>query len=199
MLRPGSRLRTIRGTLQSIDRTQASNEPAETFNLEIAEHHNYFVGLAGILAHNGDAASVIESGFASQARSWSRIYVIVDESQQVVVKRGKVIYVGKTVQGVAGDVIRRFQGHLADKPHWKTMAKHLKPVPVDEYLGLSRVIEGHWTAFETAVWEQHFIDSFGGKLGKPNVYQAELENIINAITPEQFDAYRSGYGHNPCR
>jgi hypothetical protein len=88
---------------------------------------------------------------------------------------------------------------LADKPHWKARSAHLKPVPVGEYLGLAKAIEGKWTAFECAVWEQHFIEMFGGKWGRTNAYQAQLDNVINAITPPQFHAFRNGYGHNPCR
>lgn len=171
----------------------------ETFNLEIAEHHNYFVGLAGILAHNGNVAAAVKSGFSSEERSLTRIYVVVETTVVKGVKREQIIYVGRTLQGEAGNVQKRFTGHLGDKPHWKAKARNLKAVQVDEYLKLSYKAEGKWTQFEAAVWEQHFIDLFGGKLGKLNEYGAKLENDVNAITRDQFKRYRDGYGQNPCR
>jgi hypothetical protein len=52
------------------------------------------------------------------------------------------------------------------------------------------VRSGKWTRYETAVWEQHYINQNGGVGG------GQLINRINAITPEKIVLYSKG--HNPC-
>jgi hypothetical protein len=199
VLHAGVNLHAIDGASHVVETATTCVASCETFNLEVAEHHNYFVGAAGFLVHNGD-----DSGFTETARNLTRIYVVVDHSQQVIidgVSRPRVIYCGRTFQGEAGDVTTRFNGHLRSKPHWRVRQAHLEIMPVHEYLGLARAVEGNWTVFESAVWEQHFIAFFGGKTGqhRANPFQAVLENDVNAITPRQYALHRNGYGHNPCR
>jgi hypothetical protein len=199
-LRPGERVLARDGCTVELGASETVALVVETYNLEVADHHCFYVGLTGVLAHNVDE----NRNWTNAERSPTRIYVIVDRSQLVEIDgvlRPKVIYVGKTFQGEAGDVRTRFRGHLAAKPHWKLRVADLDVLPVDEYLGLSRAIEGDWTRFEAAVWEQHFVNLFGGKSGshRPNRYHAELENDVNAITPDKFEQFREGYGHNPCR
>ena len=199
-LEPGDRIPTLAGEAATVRACATAPAVTDTYNIEVAEHHCYYVGTTGALVHNADESR----NWVKKERNLSRIYVVVDTTQTVTVNgvaKPKVIYVGKTFQGDAGDVETRFKGHLAEKPDWKLREADLKVMPVHEYLGLAYPVEGNWTRFETAVWEQHFIEVFGGKVGehKPNHYGAVLENDVAAITPEKFEKFRDGFGHNPCR
>jgi hypothetical protein len=204
LLRSKEHVYTISGKYKPVDQMTMRASVAKTYNLEVADHHNYFVGNVGTLVHNSNTSTSDNRRWISTKRSTTSIYVVVDESQHVIVngvRRPRVIYVGKTFQGESGDIEKRFRGHLGDNPQWRDRQKTISPMPVDEYLGLSRPVKGNWTEFEAAVWEQHFIDMFGGKRGsgRTNPYQAQLENEINAITNEKFEMFKDGYGHNPCR
>lgn len=81
----------------------------------------------------------------------------------------------------------RFAGHLRKKAHWKAIMEQIEPVLLRD---------GEWTRFETAVWEQHFIDMHGG--AKKHNPDSPLQNEYNAITKEEFDVAKERYGHNPC-
>jgi hypothetical protein len=129
-----------------------------TYNIEVEGLHNYFVGEVGILVHN--------SGFETTNKTATEIYLVKDPS-------GKVVYVGRTVNGI--DV--RFNEHLGDgHPHWKAGYRY------------ERAAGGNWTQYEAAVWEQHFIDAHGGK--------TVLENKVNAISEESYKQYKQL--HDPC-
>ncbi|MEQ1840920.1 MAG: polymorphic toxin-type HINT domain-containing protein, partial [Verrucomicrobiales bacterium] len=55
-LKPGMTLREDDGEIRTVAKTKLREltNPEATFNLEVAEEHNYFVGRSGILVHNGD-------------------------------------------------------------------------------------------------------------------------------------------------
>ena len=154
----------------------AHHRTSVTYNIEVAHTHNYFVGASGVLVHNGKGKP---SSFSLSTKQPSRIYTITD------VRTNQVIYVGKTVQGQSAEA--RFQQHLALKPEWEKNEAFLRPLVV---------AEGDWTPYETAVWEQHMIDKFGG-LNKVNPV-SKLENKIPAINAKKYKLYQEGYGHNPC-
>lgn len=175
-LRPGDRLRTVDGDMVKVRRVGVRSAVLATYNLEVAETHTYFTGARGVLVHNGG-----ESKWARTNRQVTRIYAIVEKSTATV------IYVGKTFQGESGNVVTRFTGHKSTKPSWRARAADLEPVMLQE---------GNWTEYETACWEQHYINEFGGP--RSDNPQSHLENDINAISREQFNAYKEGYGHNPC-
>jgi len=133
-----------------------------TYNIEVEEVHNYYVGTSGFLVHNGGD----DSAFLNTVKKDVEIYLVKDAS-------GKVVYVGQTVQGI--DV--RFGQHIGrGHPQWR--------------LGYTRELanSGKWTAYEAAVWEQHYIDKYGGV--------SNLENNIVAITEDNYYKYRAM--HNPC-
>ncbi len=173
-LRPGDRLQRANGADVVVARVGVTTNRSDTYNIEVAETHVYYVGRCGVLVHNGD-----ESAFQLTTRQSSRIYAIRDRDT------GKVIYVGKTFQGEPGDVLTRFQGHLGKKEAWR--GRNLEPVLLRE---------GNWTRFETACWEQHYLNEFGG-LRRTNP-SSLLENDVNVITKRQFDDHKYGFGHNPC-
>ncbi len=55
-LKPGMTLREEDGEIRTVLRTYVREiaEAESTFNFEVAEEHNYFVGLSSVLVHNGD-------------------------------------------------------------------------------------------------------------------------------------------------
>ena len=162
-----------------IKSAEIHSRKSTTFNLEISGTHNYFVGQAGVLVHNGSDPQNPEqrqSDFADSTRRQSTIYIIRDRA-------GNVVYVGKTYQG-EGDPRTRFGQHLQKKPHWRANGYYISEVIHSPPQG--------WTDFETAVWERHTIMKHGGL--------ERLENIDDPISQEKFDRYRHpDFGHNPCR
>jgi hypothetical protein len=193
-LRAGDRLCTLDGAVEVVGRA-TSAETMATYNLEIGGHHTYFVGTAAVLVHNQDTRN-----WADTTRRVTRIYVVVDRSDIVDTPLGprpRVIYVGKTSSTIGA----RFTGHLSVKPSWRHLGDDIAAIPVHEYFGWQDPIEGNWTKYETAVWEQHFIEVFGGTTrdNRATAYGATLENEVRAIGPDKFRTFKEGYGHNPCR
>jgi hypothetical protein len=52
VLRSGERVVTVDGSAAVVERVVARPEPAGVFNVEVSREHNYFVGEAGLWAHN---------------------------------------------------------------------------------------------------------------------------------------------------
>jgi hypothetical protein len=130
----------------------------DTYNISVADFHTFFVGETGLLVHN--------SAFENTTKTFTEIYGIRGPS-------GKIVYVGKTIQGIDA----RFEQHIATAhPQW---AKGYKP----KFLG-----KGDWTTYEAAVWEQHFIDVYGGI--------SVLENRQLAITERKYNKFKTL--HDPC-
>jgi len=141
-----------------------------TFNIEVEDHHNYFVGNQGILVHNDNKPSKFES----TTKKPTKIYEVYDP------KTGKTVYVGQTDKADVGD---RFKEHVAEgkkkSNHKKDWGKKYK---------IREVASGNWDPYEASVWEQHYIDKNGGK--------ANLQNGRNEITKPKYDKYKNL--HNPC-
>jgi hypothetical protein len=100
---------SLEGVLARVVARPRRIESVTTFNLEVADLHNYHVGDGSLRAHNGFE----DSSFASTDRRLTVIYVVRDRTQG-----GKIIYVGKTYQGEQ----IRFGQHTYDKPAWKAKA-----------------------------------------------------------------------------
>ncbi|MEI3790885.1 MULTISPECIES: PAAR-like protein [unclassified Chryseobacterium] len=141
-----------------------------TFNIEVENNHNYFVGNQGILVHNDNKPSKFES----TVKKPTKIYEVYDP------KTGKTVYVGQTDKTNVAD---RFKEHVAEGKkkgnHKKDWGKKYK---------IREVASGNWDPYEASVWEQHYIDKNGGK--------ANLQNGRNEITKPKFDKYKNL--HNPC-
>jgi hypothetical protein len=162
-LNAGMLLRASDGLIARVGAVHVRAQQSATYNLEVNGTHNYFVGERGVLVHNG-------TEFESLTKVSTEIYEVLN-------LQDKVVYVGKTVQGA--DV--RFSSHLNTKADWRELGYRVR---------VRR--KGMWDAYETAVWEQHYIEHNGGvKIG------SRLENEINALTPENYDLYKE-FGHNPC-
>jgi hypothetical protein len=174
-LQPGMLLRLVDGQLATVQTVEVRLAEESTFNLEVEEQHNFFVGERGVLVHNGTD----RSAFESTVEVYTHIYEVK--------LGGKVVYVGKTVHP---DVNMRLLEHINDP----NSALYMKEFGGNATLAdcpyrIDSVRAGTWTPYETAVNEQHFIDRNGGK--------AALRNSIDAITVENYQRYRDL--HNACR
>ena len=176
-LESGMTLKTITDNSITIDFAKTYAYQSATYNLEVCQAHNYFVGTTGVLVHNGDESS----NFADTTKKSAKIYEIIDSSSG----KDVVVYRGKTVQDT---VEQRFKQHLSDdaakKADWSTKFK-------ESELRIRPIAGGNWTDYETAVWEQHFIDDAVAK-GHP---------IVNDLTSppiseNRYNQYK--HLHSPC-
>src|SRR5262249_21677532 len=89
----------------------------DTYNLEVEELHNYFVGRSGVLVHNG----AFDHSFESTVETPTTIYRVY------VPKTGETVYVGKSI-----DPDRRWAQHLTrEHPEWAGKGWHrLTPQPL---------------------------------------------------------------------
>ena len=133
-----------------------------TYNFEVEDLHNYFVGACNILVHNAG-----ESIFASLVKCNSEIYGIYDNVTE------QIVYVGKTVQTNA----ERLAQHAAEKG-----------LDLNRF-DIRTLDDGNWTAYETAVKEQHFIKKHGTQIPKLTDEFAHVFNKINAVTERKFIKY----------
>jgi hypothetical protein len=196
-LQNGMLLRSMIGKLVTVHSVETYAAEEDTYNFEVDRLHNYFVNSSGVLVHNGGDGS--SSGFEKTDTFSTDIYEVKD------LNTGEVIYVGKSIQGVD----TRFEHHLSDpksavhdyinNPNSKGYIPDNDPLRkdpnfpknlMDNIIESRSVRSGEWTRYETAVWEQHYIDQHGGVNG------GKLINRINAITPEKFVLYSEM--HNPC-
>jgi hypothetical protein len=195
-IQEGMILRSINGDLLTVQSIITYESEENTYNFEVDQLHNYFVSSSGILVHNGDGNT---SGFETTGTFPTDIYQVKD------LKTGEVIYVGKTIQG--SDT--RFEHHITDPKsavydyinnptskgyippdHPLRQSPNFPKNLIDTMIESKPVRSGEWTRYETAVWEQHYINKNGGVGG------GQLINRINAITPEKLVLYSKG--HNPC-
>ena len=181
-LESGMKVRLANENLTTIDLAKTYAYQSETYNLEVANVHNYFVGTLGTLVHNGKG-DIDNSKFADNTKKKGIIYRIVDKSSGKAV----TVYVGQTFQESAE---KRFvDGHLKDKHPKK--AEWLKKYEA-ELLEVSVIKPGNFTDYELTVWEQHYIDVELAK-GSP------LVNDLNTppISKEKYDKYKKF--HDPCK
>jgi Pretoxin HINT domain len=178
-IRVGVRLASRKG--EEVEVTSSSRVMAfeSTYNLEVDVDHTFYVGDMGLLVHNeNDSAYALRDN----ARE-TRVYRVIDD-------QGNVIYVGQTVHE---DVEARLLEHIND-PESALYIKRAKGSPQIELKDsrnkyrIYEIAKGKWTAYEAAVWEQHFIDYYGRK--------GTLLNRRSQISVEKFVLYRDL--HNPC-
>ncbi|MEZ4875165.1 MAG: polymorphic toxin-type HINT domain-containing protein [Flavobacteriaceae bacterium] len=191
-LTEGMFLRKMDGQLVKIDSIYIEEIETTTYNFEVSNYRNYFVGEDEVLVHNDDVVEAVASGLANTDTFPSRIYIIADPVTN------QVIYVGQTIQTLD----TRFGQHLTDPnssifqylrdngyPQLADNPDFLRGRNLDDLLTIETPINGNMmTHYELTVWEQFYIDNNGGI--------ANLENKINAITPEKRLQYASF--HNPC-
>jgi len=179
-LSPGMKLRCKSGDIVEVKSVNKVLTQEVTYNLEVSELHNYFVGNEEILVHNTDPPSI--GSFASNEVRPSTVYVFSDGFD--------VIYVGQTI-----DFDARFQQHLTDPTSsvHKYLVRQLGPdfTPAQGRARLSfdlPVRNQMLTHYELTALEQYHMDIHGGVDG--------LENTMNAMTPESRTRYATT--NNPC-
>ena len=180
-LQPGMKLFNLNCHNNLIENVKIEPKTSITYNFEVLENHNYFVGSIGILVHNGDGNA---SAFEDQTKKKAKIYEIVKIDPQT--NQEKIVYRGKTTQESVND---RFKEHLREtsdprKANWKQLNE-------DRLLFVREIDDGNWTNYETAVWEQHYIDDALDK-GYP------LVNDLSTppISQKSYNQYKPL--HQPC-
>ncbi len=191
-LKKGMLLTTIDGKKEQVLSIEREITQTRTYNFELTNFHNYFVGVSGILVHNSDEKV---SKFSDTNTYKSDIYILKDP------RTGKVLYVGQTIQGTTtrlndhinspDSALNQYLKGKYGKKFTNDPAKFVndnggvKGIFIVENPVKSKML----TPFELSVLEQHYINKHGGKNG--------LLNKIDAITLEKFDQYKML--HNPCR
>lgn len=181
-LESGMKVRLANDSLTTVDFAKTYGIETETYNLEVADVHNYFVGNNGTLVHNGKGDSDNNSNFAKTNKKKGAIYRIVDLSFGKPV----TIYIGQTFQ--ENPEKRFLDGHLKDKhPKKADWVKKYK----ENSLKFLVIKPGNFTDYELAVWEQHYIDVELAK-GSP------LVNDLSTppISKEKYKKFKSL--HDPC-
>lgn len=161
-LRTGMSLLSDQALIEISKAEPLAMELLPVYNIEVEELHNYYVGENNILVHNANP-----SVFASLVKGNAEIYGIYDNVTE------QIVYVGKTIQ-TKGD---RFAQHAIEKGLDK------------ERFEIRSLDKGHWTAFETAVREQHLIKEYGTQIPKLSDEFAHVFNKINAIGQRKFIKY----------
>jgi len=161
-LNEGDWLLSANGDRVQIIRIQLLKQQSNTYNLEIENHHNYFVSSLDILVHNGNPFP--NSVYNDLATKSTKIYGIVDK------KTKQVVYVGKSIQKEG----TRLSQHVLEKG-------------LDPKRYSIKVLEkGKWNAFQTAAREQYHISKNGTKVLKKG---AEIKNKINALSKRKFNYF----------
>jgi hypothetical protein len=165
--------------IKTIDATQS------TFNLEVADNNNYFVGTNGILTHNA-----------------ARIFKYADRTEYefihyVLRENGKDLYVGITAQ----EFSKRFDQHVNEgrralqgiKPHNAWKAGRITADYINLPVHLNSVPEKpiKMTFFESRVIEMHEIAERGGI--------KNLKNISKPMSKASFIVWKKIGWFNPCR
>jgi hypothetical protein len=179
-IQSGMSLQTLTGNSVTVEFAKIYGTESTTYNLNVSQAHNYYVGQVGVLVHNGGDDEKT-SNFADTTKKAAKIYEIVDTSSGDPV----IVYRGKTTQKTIND---RFKQHLKDeagkKSDWQQKYDNLK-------LRIDLVDQGNWTDYETAVWEKHYIDQ-GLKAGYPLVNDLQA----HPISEQKYNQYK--HLHNPC-
>jgi hypothetical protein len=183
----GMSVRMLDGSIQKVIDIHCEEVVCDTFNFSVVKQHNYYVGKKGILVHNDSKFAVVDK-FASAVYS--------------IVYNGEVVYVGQTIQN-QGDYMARIADHIQDGRfddifQAEGLSKSIDDIdwfldeiidvrPMDLKNGLAKM---DLTPFELSVWEQYYINMYGGSDGLPRY------NKIRAITEEKYMNYWQY--HNPC-
>jgi hypothetical protein len=173
-LEPGMRLLDRHGAQHTIVSRSERDADAATFNLLVDGEHDYFVGRAGVLVHNGKQPDELtDSIFRDELTTpvtpfVVRFYVIVHADDP-----DTIIYVGSTERSLAD----RLRGHVSDRVYVRGPKEGIawfdeaggRVVVVRSADGLQarsgpfimreiaqRECRSH---FERFVWEHHFIES----------------------------------------
>jgi hypothetical protein len=161
-LQPGTVLKQLGPGSATVVDARVYPAATPTFNLEVLRCHNYFVGAAGVLVHNGVGD---DSAYASTSTKDIAIYgvYLVDDPNTI-------IYEGQTSRK---PIERRLDDHIGQRtmPDGTPWKKYRDKLRIRE---LKRIKD--CTFFEAAVWEKHFHDKL---LAAGHPLQNDPEVFIN--------------------
>jgi hypothetical protein len=177
--------------IQSIERIDCDTK---TYNIQVAQNHNYMVSNANILTHNNGR----EFKYNSTDEFFFEFYTLNDR----ITKKPK--YGGITIQ----ELTVRFDQHFKEgkralegiKPYydWKLGTEISSVVlkdTADNVIFASKVGGVKMTFFEARVIEQYILNYYGGALEHKGL--GKLLNRSQAMSKEAFIKYKSKF--NPCR
>ncbi|MGO4875116.1 polymorphic toxin-type HINT domain-containing protein [Pedobacter psychrotolerans] len=168
-LKVGMKVLGLNNTQYGISSIFIVEESTDTFNFEVEEVHNYFVGEIGILVHNGPGPKFPNSVYNDPTLRNTEIYRYYDPVTK------ETYYVGKTVQGLE----KRASQHAVEKG--------LQKLVDEDKLAYEVIQRGRWSAFQTAAREQHFIMALESKLQKG----MPIWNKINALSKAKFEYFKN--------
>jgi hypothetical protein len=182
----------LNNTLEKITNKKVIETKETTYNFEVPIYHNYLVGKTGVLAHNTNKSRA----FTSTDKFKVAFYKL--NLPQFKDPNLDAHYIGKTTRPIDirgaehGTEGRRAQNSYNSKLKQKWAWKADK-----EISALTEFIE--MTPFESAVWEQYYIQENGGKPTKTNT-KTLLKNQKNAITEAKFNTIKRQFENfNPCK
>lgn len=180
-LQKGMNFLNLEGKKVTIISLEIQEAEVKTYNLEVEEHHNYYVGQDEILTHNKTRASI----FTSTDLIEVEFYFFEDLNRNP-------LYVGQTTQGV---LVRAGQHEYQYK---KNTAKKLWFKEVEGVLRLRiNGVAGPFTMtpYEAAVTEFYEINIKGGvRKGNKGLY-----NKKKPIGKKKFDDIKKLGTFNPCK
>lgn len=206
---PGMVLLDLHGGPRIIESLAEGPASAPTYNLLVDGEHDYFVGHAGVLAHNGkDPDELSDSIFRDEIITPPdpfevRFYVIVHADNPDV-----IIYVGSTEQTLAD----RLRGHVRDRVYLR--GDKAGQAWLDEVGGRVRIARGDdptqvragkfimreiasracHSRFERFVWELYYIESIRAHSGDT------MQNDFDTppVGRKKFDEFRDYYLTQLC-
>ncbi|MCB9262826.1 MAG: hypothetical protein H6607_10670 [Flavobacteriales bacterium] len=199
-LKTNMSLMNHKGQKMKIEKICIKEQEAKTYNFEVADVHNYFVGNNNILTHNGKSLS--KSSFNSEELIEVRFYELDNASKEAR-------YVGQTTKPTVG---ARYDQHVyevnpyqadgvtpkkynAKKKVWMDKIRGIYELEINGKIGPFKM-----TRFEAAVTEMYEMNKLGGKKGAETLNRMKnLENGQNPITQRKFEYFKKHKSFNPCR
>ncbi|UPQ78121.1 HINT domain-containing protein [Flavobacterium azooxidireducens] len=180
-LKKGIKLLNSGGKIIIISSIEVLSEVVDTYNLEVEDHHNYFVGIDEVLTHNKTRTSI----FASTDLIDVEFYKLVDVDS--IDK-----YVGQTIQGVGN----RFQQHEYEYKKNPSKKQWMKDVDTVTRLRINGSLGPYkMTPYEAAVTELYEINIRGGvRKGNNGLY-----NKQKPIGKKKFEQFKKLGTFNPCK
>ena len=179
----GMRLLTAKYELVTIQTLEIITDSVKTYNLEVDEHHNYFVGIDEVLTHNKTRVSL----FASTE--------LIDVEFYIFKELNEPVYVGQTQQGI----YVRAQQHEYEYKKNPSKKIWMKKRPALSHIILNELSELEppykMTPYEAAVTELYEINANGGTR-KNN---KGLYNKQKPIGRKKFDHFKELGIFNPCK
>jgi hypothetical protein len=174
----GMKFQDIEGKSIEILDLKIIDQVEKTYNFEVEDLHNYYVGKDQVLSHN---KSLKDSIFASKEFIEVNFYSLDDFSKQPM-------YVGQTVQ----ELPERFAQHMKDpkKASWANKIDGIFRLPINGKRGPFKM-----TPYEAAITEMYEI-----KYNKGTTKSLEaFKNKQNPIGRRKFEYFKKHGTFNPCQ